>query len=294
MNYRLIIIICIIVLSVILLPDCHKKNHPPDTPDIPGGPTIGRVDTAYNFSILAIDPDGDSVAARCAWEDGDTSYWSPLVMSGNNILLSHLWSDTGIYYVKGQVQDKSGASSNWSEPCSIRIIIDEPPLTPTMPAGPSNGKIGFSYDFASSTTDPDGDKISIRFDWGNEDTSDWSNFISSGDTITMSNTWITPETYSVKVQAMDVYDMTSDWSEGFPVMITDLGTLKWRYHTSDYREIRSSPAIGVRWYNIFWLIKRYSLCLKSEWHFKMVLSYQPGYIFIPGDWLGWHHLFWVV
>jgi outer membrane protein assembly factor BamB len=240
----LIKIICIIVLSVFLLPDCRKKNHSPLTPDIPGGPTIGRIDTAYNFSILAIDPDGDSVAARCVWEDGDTSNWSPLVISGNSILLSHPWSDTGTYYIKAQVQDKHWSISGWSEPCSIRIIIDEPPLTPTVPSGPSSGKIGFSYDFASSTIDPDGDKVSIRFDWGNGDTSNWSLFISSGETITMSNTWLTPGTYSVKAQAKDVYDMTSGWSEGFPVMITNLGILKWRYHTSDYREIKSSPAIG--------------------------------------------------
>jgi outer membrane protein assembly factor BamB len=243
MIYHLIKIILIILL-IIILPSCRNKNHPPDTPDIPGGPTVGRIDYAYNFSIEAIDPDGDSVAARSAWGDEDTSDWSPFEISGNNILLSHLWSDTGTYYIRAQVQDKSGATSHWSEPGSIRIIIDEPPATPTVPFGPSEGKINISYDFMSSTIDPDGDKIAIRFDWGNGDTSDWSLFNSTGDSITMSYTWLTPETYYMKAQAKDIYDMTSDWSESFPVMITNLGTLKWRYHTSDYREIISSPAIG--------------------------------------------------
>jgi outer membrane protein assembly factor BamB len=244
MNLRFIKILFIFIFSIILILNCRNKNNRPDTPDIPNGPTIGRIDYAYNFSIEAIDPDGDSVAVRFIWGDGDTSDWSPLEISGQVILLSHLWSDTGIYYVKGQVQDKSGAISNWSEPCSIRIIIDEPPLTPTVPFGPSEGKINISYDFMSSTTDPDGDKIAIRFDWGNGDTSDWSNFKSTADTITMSYTWITPETYYIRTQAKDVYEMTSDWSDGFPVAITNLGTLKWRYHTSDFREIKSSPAIG--------------------------------------------------
>jgi outer membrane protein assembly factor BamB len=237
-------IICIIVLLVILLPVCRNKNHRPLTPDIPAGPIIGRIDYSYNFSIEPIDPDEDSVAIRCYWGDGDTSDWSPLEISGKVILLSHLWSDTGTYYIKAQVQDKPGATSDWSEPCSTRIIIDEPPLTPTMPSGPSEGKINVSYDFISSTSDPDGNKISIRFDWGNGDTSDWSLFNSTGDTITMNNTWLTPGTYPVKAQAKDIYDMTSAWSENFPIMITNLGTLKWRYHTSNFREIRSSPAIG--------------------------------------------------
>jgi outer membrane protein assembly factor BamB len=244
MSYRFIKILFIFIFSIILLLNCHNKNRRPLTPDIPSGPTIGRIDYAYNFSIEAIDPDGDSVAVRLAWGDDDTSYWSPFEISGKVILLSHSWSDTGTYYIKAQVQDNSGLFSNWSEPCSIRIIIDEPPTIPTVPFGPSEGKINISYDFASSTNDPDEDKISIRFDWGNGDTSDWSLLKSSGDTITTSYTWITPGGYSVRAQAKDVYDMTSDWSEGFTVDITNLGTLKWRYRTSDFREIISSPAIG--------------------------------------------------
>jgi len=111
MKYRLIKIISICITWAILISGCNK-NHPPDTPDIPGGPTTGRIDYTYNFSLEAIDPDGDSVAARCAWGDGDTSNWSPLDISGKVVLFSHLWSDTGTYYVKAQVQDKSGLSSN--------------------------------------------------------------------------------------------------------------------------------------------------------------------------------------
>jgi outer membrane protein assembly factor BamB len=244
MNYRLIQILFFFTFSIILLLNCHNKNHRPDTPDIPQGPTIGRIDYSYNFSIEAIDPDEDSVAVRCYWGEGDTSDWSPFDISGKIIILSHLWSDTGTYYIKAQVKDNSSLFSHWSEPCTLRIIIDEPPLTPTIPSGQDSGKINISYDFASSTTDPDGDKISIRFDWGNGDTSDWSNLNSSGETISMNNTWITPGTYSIKAQAKDIYDMTSDWSEDFPVAITNIGTLKWRYHTSDFREIISSPAIG--------------------------------------------------
>jgi outer membrane protein assembly factor BamB len=237
-------IICIIGLSFFLLLNCHNKNHRPDTPGTPSGPTIGRIDYAYNFSIEPVDPDEDSVAVRCYWGEGDTSDWSLFDISGKVILLSHLWSDTGIYYIKAQVKDNSGLFSHWSEPCTLRIIIDEPPLTPSIPSGPSEGKINNSYDFSSSTTDPDGDRISIRFDWGNGDTSDWSPFFTSGDTITTNYIWLNPGTYLVKAQAKDVYDMTSDWSEAYPVAITNLGTLKWRYHTSDFREIYSSPAIG--------------------------------------------------
>jgi outer membrane protein assembly factor BamB len=243
MKSSLIKIITIFIIWAIITSGC-KKNHSPLTPDIPQGRTIGVINITYNFSVEAIDPDDDSVTARCIWGDGDTSDWGPFEVSGKAILLFHLWSDTGIYYIKAQVKDNSGLFSHWSEPCSIRIIIDNPPFTPIMPSGPDSGKINVSYDFMSSSTDPDGDKVSIRFDWGNGDTSDWSNYNSSGDTIITSNTWITPGTYLVKAQSKDIYDMTSDWSEGFPVMITNLGTLKWRYHTSDFREIVSSPAIG--------------------------------------------------
>jgi hypothetical protein len=51
--------------------------------------------------------------------------------------------------------------------------------------------------------DPDGDSISIRFDWNDGDTSGWSNYFVSGETIKVSHIWQNPGTYSVKAQARD-------------------------------------------------------------------------------------------
>jgi hypothetical protein len=106
MNYRLIKIVSNLIILAVIVSGC-QKNHPPLTPDTPGGPIIGRIDYTYSFSIEAIDPDGDSVAIRCAWGDGDTSNWSLLEISGKVFLLSHLWSDTGTYYVKAQARIKA-------------------------------------------------------------------------------------------------------------------------------------------------------------------------------------------
>jgi hypothetical protein len=66
MIYRLIKSTSFLIICSILISGC-KKNHRPNTPDIPAGPTIGRIDYAYNFSIEAIDLDEDSVAVRCFW-----------------------------------------------------------------------------------------------------------------------------------------------------------------------------------------------------------------------------------
>jgi len=187
MKYNLIKITNLIILSVILIPGCHKKNRPPYTPYTPSGPSTGKVNTIYNFSSLAIDPDEDSVAIMFDWGDGDTSAWSSRLATGEEVSMSHAWSDSGTYYVKAQAKDEKELTSEWSLPFLIKIVENLPPNTPSIPFGPSIGYIDSTYQFSSSAIDPDVDSIAIRFDWGDGDTSDWSNFVPSGESVTMSH-----------------------------------------------------------------------------------------------------------
>ncbi|MEO0124849.1 MAG: hypothetical protein ABIK99_01070, partial [candidate division WOR-3 bacterium] len=41
-----------------------------------------------------------------------------------------------------------------------------PPDKPLTPSGPTNGGVNVSYEFFSSTEDPEGDSVAIRFSWG--------------------------------------------------------------------------------------------------------------------------------
>jgi len=68
-------------------------------------------------------------------------------------------------------------------------------------------------------TDPNGDSVAIRFDWGDEDTSNWSSWIASGDLVSMTHSWTTSDTYYIKAQVKDISGVTSNWSSSHQIII---------------------------------------------------------------------------
>ena len=78
----------------------HSTNNPPNIPSIPSGPASGSVNTPYDFSSSTTDPEGENIAIRFDWGDGNISNWSSYVPSGQTVTMSHSWSSAGTYYVK--------------------------------------------------------------------------------------------------------------------------------------------------------------------------------------------------
>ncbi|MEO0115901.1 MAG: PQQ-binding-like beta-propeller repeat protein, partial [candidate division WOR-3 bacterium] len=206
-----------LIFSAILVSGC-KKNRPPNTPGIPSGPSTGRKDSLYGFSTITTDPDNDGICYRFAWGDGDTSEWSAWMPSNTPYLTTHSWAGAGTYSVKAQAKDANEITSSWSNGHQI-IISQISPNIPATPSGPSNGSINIPYNFSSSTTHPDGDSISIRFDWGDGNISNWSSFVPSGQTVTMSHSWSSAGVYYVKAQAKDKDGATSAWSNSHQIRI---------------------------------------------------------------------------
>ncbi len=92
---------------------------------------------------------------------------------------------------------------------------------PEIPAisGPDSAAVEQAITFTATSTDPDGDSIAIRFDWGDGAISDWSNFVLSGQSVSMSHTYSTTGTYYVKAQAKDINGAISDWSSTHKIVI---------------------------------------------------------------------------
>lgn len=214
-------------------------NNYPDAPVNPSGPSTGKVDSIYLFSTQAFDPDEDSVAIRFAWGDGDTSSWSTYVPGNQSVSDSHVWHAEGTYYVKAQAKDTYDAFSPWSSFHTISIVTNYPPNMPSTPSGPSNGWVDSSYIFSTTATDPESDSIAIRFAWGDGDTSSWSSYIPSGDTISMSHSWTNAGTYNVKAQAKDKKGATSGWSNSRQIVISSPPN-----NPPDKPSIPSGPLIG--------------------------------------------------
>ena len=195
-------------------------NRPPNTPSVPSGPSTGNVGLGYTFSTSATDPDGDNVKIIIDWGDGSRSE-SDYVPSGRSVSLSHSWSSAGTYRIKAKAEDVSGSTSGWSPNSYITISYstNHPPNTPSVPSGPSTGNVGLSYTFSTSATDPDGDNVKIIIDWGDGSRSE-SDYVPSGESVSLSHSWSSAGTYRIKAKAEDVSGSTSGWSPSSYITIS--------------------------------------------------------------------------
>ncbi len=121
MRRVLLVSLIALIFGAMLSVGCKKKNNPPEKPAIPSGPSSGSINVSYDFSSSADDQDGDSVAIRFSWGDGDTSNWSSYVLSGQTVTMGYSWSSPGTYNIKAQTKDEEGAISGWS--AGYQIII---------------------------------------------------------------------------------------------------------------------------------------------------------------------------
>lgn len=107
--------------------------------------------------------------------------------------------------------------NGWRRPPSPNL----PPETPSKPTGPSEGKgeVGEEIWFSTSTSDPDGDEIYYKFNWGDGNISGWFGPFDSEEKANMTHVWHQSNTYLVKAKAMDTNDAKSEWSKTCKVHI---------------------------------------------------------------------------
>jgi outer membrane protein assembly factor BamB len=237
----------LLLLAVTVLLFGCKKNHPPEVTAVSAGPEVCLKDTSYTFTAIATDPDGDSVAVRFDWGDSTVSDWSGWFASGDTAALTHAWHSEGTCRIVAQARDQKLLSSDWSGAPSTTVVVRRTPALPGAPSGPDRGGQDSAYTFAAAALQPNSIQVAIRFAWGDGDTSEWSAFVASGESVRMSHAWAAPDTYAVTAQAKDTGNAPSLWSAPDSIDIRPPDTMRiWRFPiasgeaTSSY----SSPAIG--------------------------------------------------
>jgi hypothetical protein len=171
------------------------------------------------YTTSAKDLDGDQVKYSFDWGDG-TKTETKLVNSGTGYSAAHAWSAAGTYQVKARAMDSKEAASQYSGYLSVKISPNGVPCNPSAPSGSVAGKIKKSYIYRTSATDPDGDKLKYKFDWGDGKTS-LTSFVNSGKSASSSHAWSNAGTYQVKVMAIDSKGASSiSWSSSLAVKIT--------------------------------------------------------------------------
>lgn len=98
---------------------------------------------------------------------------------------------------------------------SLAFFTNEnnPPAKPEIPLGSSSGKINQEYNFTSSATDLDGDKIYYKWDFDDGTFSKWLGPFNSGESINITHVWSKKGVYNIKVKARDIHRAESPWSD---------------------------------------------------------------------------------
>jgi hypothetical protein len=124
--------------------------------------------------------------------------------------------------------------------------LNQQPLKPGRPAGPTNGKPGIEYTFETVSTDPYDKQILYMWSWGNENYSDWLGPLNSGEQCITSYVWNEKGTYEIKVKAKNVDGAESDWSDPLSISVSKNKIIN-RYLSNIFN---SNPSI----YQVFMLL----------------------------------------
>ena len=166
-------------------------------------PLVAEPYTPLNFNASeSYDPDGYIKLYEWDWDnDGvfDENYTSSTA--------THFWEDTGDFPVTLRVTDNYGLTGVKTKYVRVRMGLLEAPVI----TGLTRGKVGVTYDYNFVQCNPEGDEISYFIDWGDNTTTDWTDYYMPGEQITRNHTWYEKGGYEIKAKVKDNYGRESGW-----------------------------------------------------------------------------------
>lgn len=147
----------------------------------------------YHFSMIGYAFNKNiNVGAGDTWSD--SAFWDGATHGYSNIQESNIMVIASVFDSGSNFVDEVAAATPGAS---------NPPETPEKPNGPTEGIAGLEYDFSTSTTDIDGDKIFYQFDWGDGSYSNWLGPFNSGETVYKTYSWDLEGLYNIRVKAKD-------------------------------------------------------------------------------------------
>jgi YD repeat-containing protein len=198
-------------------------NHPPDKPtNVQPPDEASGVSLSPTLKVHVVDLDGHMMNVTF-YDASNDSIIGTVTNVANDSDAQVTWSGlsystTYEWYVIANDSILENRSETWS--FTTRYPPNQPPNTPLTPSGSSSGYTRTSYSYSTSATDPDGDKVQYRFDWGDGTYSSWTSLVNSGSSASASHSWSSAGTYYVRAKARDKYDAESSWSSTKTVSIT--------------------------------------------------------------------------
>lgn len=157
---------------------------------------------------LAWDPNTESDLAGYRVHYGTASgvYTATVEVDRNTTTCTVLNLTSGqTYYFAASAFNSAGESSGYSN--EVSAAIESPnlaPATPSAPSGAAGGVVNRSVAFTTSASDPEGQTLQYRYDWGGAQ-SGWG---AAG----QSHAWSATGEYCVRAQARDALGLESAWS----------------------------------------------------------------------------------
>jgi len=103
------------------LPFFNSENTNPLKPEKPSGEIEGKIGEEYSYTSSSTDNDDDQLYYKWDFGDGTLSEWLGPYDSGEEVSVSHNWSEEGTYQIKVMAKDEHNAKSEWSDPLSISM-----------------------------------------------------------------------------------------------------------------------------------------------------------------------------
>jgi len=204
------------VTLVVLIGTGCKKNSAPEPPQVQA-PAVGKPGANLTFGFTSTDPDGDSVWYMVSWGDGSPEVWSTGLPSDELYLQTHVYPDSGAYFVKAKAKDSNDAESGWSDSVQVAVGYLAPEL-PSRPSGATACTTGVAYTYKTRAIHPFGDSVAIQFYWG-DTIGDWGPMVASGDPYEAPHSFETLGTYRIAAKARDARGLESAWSDSLTVTV---------------------------------------------------------------------------
>jgi hypothetical protein len=210
----------ILLASVMLLAvGAGCRDLPPSDPLVLG-PVQAWPDTALEFRVQALDPDGDQVEYWLEWGDGGTTGWTEPAMSATWQFAEHSFADTGRYAVRARARSR-GLESAWSDTHAI-VVGEFGPFVPFRPVklGRDTVPLSDTVGWMTRAGHPLDKPVALQFDWG-DTLAAWSEPFPAGDWVTLNHVYDRAGVYAARVRARDRREHVTDWSAPGTVWVVD-------------------------------------------------------------------------
>ena len=168
-----------------------------------GGPYFGDVGEEIIFDGTgSFDHEGE--ISTWEWDFGDETF-------GYDKISPKTYDSQGVYSINLTVMDNEG-NLNFDNTWAFIGRSNNPPGKPSI-KGSSEIKNNTKYEYNFSAVDPDGDDVYYFIIWGGSQANEyWIGPYSSGEEVTLENSWIDNANYTIRVKAQDTYGLKSDWA----------------------------------------------------------------------------------